>query len=628
VRRCCARAALDAYRADAARESEVAREVLPLRQAVTTRPMTAEESTRLLALDGELAALGRALEGRRADVIEAVNLARGLDPTNVEAEAVLADLALERWRAALAAGDAAAARQQRAEIEAHDCAGAHAAELGARVELVLQGTPPAAEVFLFRYEEQSLFVEGGEPRLVPVPVVLAGEPAPAPPALPPPGTWALRITAAAEGLEPEDLVLAVAGHPIHGTLLVERPAADLERLDRLVSIDGRPALDLYDAWACDLEDPGREREFVFERGGERLVRHARKLADLASVALPRDLVARGGVPIEVFRRGVRERIEAPPPLRTRTSAAPLYRCAACRAGTIPLGPLALEPGSYLALVDAPGFESQRVPFVLERGRALALTVALEPKGTGPEGFVPIAGGPVALGGDPEAFATLEAATPDVGPFWIQEREVTVREYLEFVNAPETLEEIQRAREPIRYARDSSNAATGGEWSRAADGSFVPDPSTLGQPMRGVSWHDAHAYAAWLTRRARAEGRAYVFDLPSELEWEKAARGADRRPYPFGSRFVPRWVKSFFARDQPLLEPVLRFPIDESPYGVFDLTGGVWEWCADDVQGAKVVRGGAWNFIFPPFFRAASRAWQGAETADGVFGIRLVARRAR
>ncbi|NOT30214.1 MAG: SUMF1/EgtB/PvdO family nonheme iron enzyme [Planctomycetes bacterium] len=90
------------------------------------------------------------------------------------------------------------------------------------------------------------------------------------------------------------------------------------------------------------------------------------------------------------------------------------------------------------------------------------------------------------------------------------------------------------------------------------------------------------------------------------------------------------MKGLFAREQILLEPYLSFPIDESPCGAFDLSGSLWEWCADDWdrQGAKSLRGGAWNFTFPAFFRAASRASQEPTAADGIYGFRLVARAAR
>ncbi len=473
---------------------------------------------------------------------------------------------------------------------------------------------------LFRYEDLSALVEGGEPRLVPVPV--GG----APPR--PPGTWVLRVVEGQGGLEPEDLVLSVAGYPIQGSMLVAEAGAEVQAFDRLVEVDGRPVLDAYDAhWLGEAHRPGdaqrpgdertRARTYVFERFGERIPLRASKLSALARVLEPRRLVELGGVPLEVYRDGRVEELEAPVGLRTRTTAAPCFATPESLLGATPLPARELAPGSYLALLAKPGYESLRLPFVLERGRPLALRAVLLPAGTSPPGFVRVAAGAAAVGGDAEAFASLAATTVELDDYWIQEREVAVLEYLEFVNAPATLEEIDAAPQTILVPRDVATGPEASVWPRLADGTFEPPAHTRDQPVHGISWHDARAYARWLTARALEQGLPYEYSLPTEVEWEKAARGADRRAYVFGNRFVPRWVKGFFARDQLLLEPSLRFPIDESPYGVFDLTGNLWEWCADEWQAGRALRGGGWNFTFPPFFRAASRAGQSPEAADGL-----------
>jgi len=241
--------------------------------------------------------------------------------------------------------------------------------------------------------------------------------------------------------------------------------------------------------------------------------------------------------------------------------------------------------------------------------------------------VRVAAGPAALGGDAEAFASFDATVVELDDYWVGECEVGVRDWLEFVNDTDTLMRIDASSEPILVPRDAATRETGGVWERLEDGTFEPPANTLVQPVHGISWHDAQAYVRWLNERAQREGSPFSYALPSEAEWEKSARGTDRRAYAFGNRFVPRWVKGFFARDQVLLEESFSFPIDESPYGVFDLTGNLWEWCEDEWQVGRALRGGGWNFTFPPFFRAASRAGQEAQTPDGLFGIRLVAHRA-
>jgi len=94
---------------------------------------------------------------------------------------------------------------------------------------------------------------------------------------------------------------------------------------------------------------------------------------------------------------------------------------------------------------------------------------------------------------------------------------------------------------------------------------------LTHPVVDVSWRDAQAFCAWLESRT---GRR--FRLPTEAEWEKAARGADGRAFPWGDTFDPRRCNT---RESGIgaTTPVERYPDGASPYGVLDMAGNVYEW---------------------------------------------------
>src|SRR4051812_17206655 len=140
------------------------------------------------------------------------------------------------------------------------------------------------------------------------------------------------------------------------------------------------------------------------------------------------------------------------------------------------------------------------------------------------------------------------------------------------------------------------------------------------PMTQVSWHEARAFCAF------AGGR-----LPTEAEWEKAARGTDGREFPWGNDAdCARGNWGNFDGEGPCAgknpgHPVAvgSYPEGASPFGVLDLAGNVWEWVEDkyeDEPARRVVRGGSCcSYFVEP--RAANRnAWD-ADHRDGDLGFR-------
>jgi formylglycine-generating enzyme required for sulfatase activity len=98
------------------------------------------------------------------------------------------------------------------------------------------------------------------------------------------------------------------------------------------------------------------------------------------------------------------------------------------------------------------------------------------------------------------------------------------------------------------------------------------------PVTGVSWHDAHAFCAWLSERVAVgtEGA----HLPTEAQWEFAARGAERREYPWGGERPTPERTNYQESAIEDTSPVGSYPAGATPDGVHDLAGNVRQWCLD------------------------------------------------
>jgi formylglycine-generating enzyme required for sulfatase activity len=177
------------------------------------------------------------------------------------------------------------------------------------------------------------------------------------------------------------------------------------------------------------------------------------------------------------------------------------------------------------------------------------------------------------------------------------------------------------------------------WQGLAD---RPDPARPrwdypNHPRETVSWYEATAFCRWLTERLREKGRlkeGWMARLPTEQEWERAARGADGREFPWGKEFQSGYanIDETWGEEGPYhvgqTTAAGIYPQGASPTDALDMAGNVWEWCFNpydpedtSADGPRVLRGGSWDG-YRDLARCAFRYWGNPGYRGGLIGFRV------
>jgi formylglycine-generating enzyme required for sulfatase activity len=246
---------------------------------------------------------------------------------------------------------------------------------------------------------------------------------------------------------------------------------------------------------------------------------------------------------------------------------------------------------------------------------------------GQAGMVYVPQGEFLMGSDVDSAEEAPAHSVHLDAFWVDRTEVTYAQFARFLNHLGGHQGQCGGHDCNELKSDDKNSHM-----LALDGDYVVEAGYDDYPMAEVTWYGAQAYCEWAGKR-----------LPSEAEWEKAARGTDGRRYPWGNSDTS-CAKLNFRTCVRSTFTVGSYPAGASPYGALDMAGNVYEWTADwydrdyyqDVAASqpnpagpasgrnKVARGGSSYDLDLYLVRTTYRFGYVPETGHRVVGFRCVA----
>ena len=161
-------------------------------------------------------------------------------------------------------------------------------------------------------------------------------------------------------------------------------------------------------------------------------------------------------------------------------------------------------------------------------------------------------------------------------YWLGKTEVTMKQFRAFVRETGYLTDAETG--------NGAHKWTGKRWkeNKKINWKNPGYAQTDDHPVSCISWNDAVRFCQWLSVK-----KNLVFSLPTEAQWEKGARGSDGRKYPWGNHEL-YYNGIYYANYYPEnryggTSPVGLYPQGESPFGLLDMAGNVWEWCSDWYQ---------------------------------------------
>jgi serine/threonine-protein kinase len=365
--------------------------------------------------------------------------------------------------------------------------------------------------------------------------------------------------------------------------IADAHARSMTLLSRAVTLDPEHS----EARALLCEQIIARHDRAIERGDEAAAAyHRRVLAEFDDGQHAALLAGTGSLQIETHPRGAEVIVS-----RCFERSRMLTPASPRELGAAPARLDGLPAGLYSLSATLPGCETLMTTFAVMAGQSTRLRLRLLTEGSVPAGFVHVPAGTFRIGPPGGQFtAGVEQALPD---YLIAALPVTCGQYLRF------LHDVAR-REPHQLTALIPRSADGRRlaWRAdahglialpGADSEFGPvDPD---EPITCITHTASTAYADWLGLRD-----ACVYRLPSEDEWEKAARGPEGRLWPWGNR----WESTYAVTPDTWHQwrpPVVGYMAgDRSPYGVHDTAGGVREWTSTYELGAHArvaVRGGSY-----------------------------------